>query len=64
MTLHDVQRVFNHWSRFPPARTFLAAQVSFKPVDPLAKDDPKRYTSGEELQALAASGVLGDVPRR
>ena len=49
MTLHDVNRLFAYWKRYPPTRDLVAAFVSFKPDQPTAT---KKYFTPEEFKRL------------
>ena len=59
MTLFDVQRLFEHWRRFPPVRVLVAGFIGFTPKD--AKADKSNHLSADEAMALMrATG--GKIP--
>lgn len=53
MTLHDANRLFAHWSRYPPVRALVAGFVGFKPEEP---EGEKRVTTFQEFKAMVDGG--------
>ena len=59
MTVRQINRLFKHWSKFPPVRTLVAAAVGFEPKT--TETDDKKYMTADDMKALmAATG--GRVP--
>lgn len=58
MTLHDVQRLHNHWRREPPLRVLVSAVASSLGIKlPEAQSETKSYiTEAEARRMIAQTG--------
>ena len=62
MTLHDVQRLFNHWRKHPPLRVIVmgcAAALGVKIRDGEESDDKPRHMTAEEAMSFVRQTANG-----
>jgi len=65
MTMHDCQRLFNHWRRNPPLRELVRACAVALGIEFKNPDDKPKYLTGEEAMAMmrATGGRIDNVGR-